>query len=78
MTRKEKALVQARVKLGTKRKLARLAAACDRKPAAYIALVLEDHAANMSVETVKLIAKAWKGVKEDRNSVVRAKDGPSK
>lgn len=71
-------LVQARVKAGAKRKLTQLAAAGDRKLAAYIALVLEDHADQVSVESVRVITNAWRGVKVDRNSVVSAKDGPRK
>lgn len=72
----QKVLVQARIKSGSKRKLSRLAAASDRKLAAYVALVLEDHAKNVDLNTIKAISKAWRNVKEDRSSVVRRKDGP--
>lgn len=71
-------LVQARVKEKTRHKLMRLAEANDRKLASYVALVLDDHAAQVDLATIKVITAAWRGVKEDRNSVVRAKDGPKK
>jgi hypothetical protein len=53
-----------------------LATASDRKLAAYVALVLEDHARSVDLKTVKAISKAWQNVKADRSSVVSRKDGP--
>lgn len=76
-TAAKKVLVQARVKASSKRKLTQLAKASgDRKLAAYVALVLEDHARSVDLKTVRAISKAWRNVKEDRTSVVRRKDGP--
>lgn len=71
-----KVLVQARVAASTKRKLAILAAASDRKPATYIALVLKDHADNVDPRTLKALSRAWRGVPESRSTVVSRKDGP--
>lgn len=72
-----KVLVQARIKETSKRKLTQLAKASgDRKLAAYVALVLEDHAKNVDLKTVRAISRAWRDVKEDRTTVVRRKDGP--
>ncbi len=72
----QKVLVQARIKPGAKRKLNKLAIASDRKLASYVALVLEDHAANVDLKTIRTISRAWRGIKESRNSVVRREDGP--
>jgi hypothetical protein len=74
----KRSLVQARVKEKTKQKLTKIAEISSRKLASYVALVLEDHAAQVDLRAMKALSVAWRGVKQDRNSVVRAEDGPKK
>lgn len=64
------------MKTATRRKLARLAAASDRKLATYVALVLEDHARSIDPKALAAVSRAWRGVKESRSTVVSRKDGP--
>jgi tRNA isopentenyl-2-thiomethyl-A-37 hydroxylase MiaE len=71
-----KVLVQTRVAASTKKKLAALAAVLDHSLAKYLNTILERHVREIDAKTLKSVVKAWNGVKESRDTVVRRQDGP--